>query len=104
MKRTWLPQAGAALLLLGALNPHNPYGYYVLLRWVCCGVFLFLATRAVATKRVEWAWVFGFLAGLYNPIFKVPLGRDLWVLVNMATILVLATSVAVKPLRKEASG
>jgi hypothetical protein len=42
MKQIWLPQVFASGMLLWALNPDNPYGYYILLRWVCCAVFAYL--------------------------------------------------------------
>lgn len=45
MKRIWLPQLVAGLMLLWALNPENPYGYYTLLRWVCCGIFAYLGFK-----------------------------------------------------------
>ena len=33
MKRIWISQAIATVMLLWALNPENPYGYYILLPW-----------------------------------------------------------------------
>lgn len=34
-------------MLLWALYPENPYGYYVLLRLVCCPIFAYLANRPI---------------------------------------------------------
>ncbi len=99
MKKIWLPQVLAVVLLAGALLFDNPYGYYILLRWICCAVFIFLAVRAIQAQVTEWAWVLGVLAGLYNPLIKVPLGRDLWELVNAATLLILAATLIWKPIR-----
>jgi hypothetical protein len=98
MKRTWIPQTVAVLMLLWALNPGNPYGYYVLLRWVCCGVFIFLATQAVAFGVQSWAWTYGIMAGVYNPILRIHLNREIWSVVNVVTIIVAVVSVfALKP-------
>jgi HEAT repeat protein len=80
-------------MLLWAFNPHNPYGYYILLRWVCCGVFAYLAFQAVSRRKIGWAWVFGISAVVYNPIIRVHLTRGMWEVVNVATLGVLAVSV-----------
>ena len=93
MKKIWIPQTVATLTLTCRSTPGNPYGYYVLLRWVCCGVFIFLATRAAALGVQEWAWTFGIMAGVYNPILRVHLNREIWSVVNVATMIVAVASV-----------
>jgi len=79
-------------LLLWALWPHNPYGYYVLLRWICCAAFMYLALRAVRGESAAWAWIFGTAAGIYNPILRVHLTRPIWSVVNVLTIVFLIAS------------
>jgi hypothetical protein len=64
----WLVVAG--LLVFAAVERH-PYSYYTLLRWICCPVFAYSAFAAYEKNRVLWVWVFGVLAALYNPIFRV---------------------------------
>jgi ABC-type xylose transport system permease subunit len=93
--RIWIPQAIATIVLLWALNPDNPYGYYILLRWVCCGIFLFLLTKAVDLRVGGWAWVFGVMAGVYNPILRVHLNRDMWSVLNVITIIVTLVSIRI---------
>ena len=93
MRRIWVPQLVAALMLLWALNPENPYGYYILLRWVCCGIFAYLAFRAVEHGHQSWVWVLGITAAVYNPILRVPLTRELWSVVNVVTIGIAVASV-----------
>src|SRR2546428_617570 len=66
--------------------PGNPYGYYVLLRWVCCPLFAYLAVRASDLRREAWMWIFAVLAVVYNPIFRVHATRDFWTLVNVGTV------------------
>ena len=73
-----------ALMLVAALGPW-PYGYYVLLRLVVC-----LASVAVAWRLRERSgplmWSFVALAILYNPVVKVPLGREIWMVVNIISL------------------
>jgi len=59
MKRIWIPQIIATLMLIWALNPDNSYGYYILLRWVCCGIFAYLAFQALEIEKQGWVWVLG---------------------------------------------
>lgn len=84
--RIWIPQAIASGLLLLALNPSNPYGYYVLLRIICCACFVYLAYRAHHLGRTEWIWIFSVTAAVYNPLIRIHLTREFWSAVNIATI------------------
>lgn len=92
-RRIWIPQVVTCVMLLWALSPANPYGYYVLLRWVCCAVFAYLAVCAHRQKLQGWVWVLGITAALYNPFVPAHLGREVWTLVNLATIAVAVGSV-----------
>jgi hypothetical protein len=49
-------------------------------------VFAYSAFAAYEKKRVLWVWVFGVLAALYNPIFRVHLDRSTWIGVNWFTV------------------
>jgi len=93
IKLIYIPQVIVSIMLLWALYPGNPYGYYVLLRWVCCGVFAYLAIQALNQEKQEWVWILAITAIIYNPIFRVHLGRDIWSVVNVATIGVAIASV-----------
>jgi hypothetical protein len=93
MRRTWIPQVIAILMLLWALNPNNPYVYYTLLRWVCCGIFAYQAFQAFERKMQGWVWILGITALFYNPFFRVHLNRELWSVVNVVTIIILITSI-----------
>ena len=93
-KRIWVPQVIVVIGLLGALNP-NPYGYYVLLRLLCSGVFVFLTLRALEDGNERWAWILGITAVIYNPILRVHLTRDIWSVINLLTIGVAIKSIFV---------
>ena len=87
-------------MMAWALFPENPYGYYVLLRLVCCPLLVFLFFLNIAmikvirpveypTDLVGWPGVFVVSAILYNPIIQVHLNRGIWNFLNIATILIL---------------
>lgn len=78
--------AVAVALLAWAMMPINPYGYYMFLRVVICGVLAYLAWRALDGKESGWVFLFGFGAILYNPIATVSLTRGLWTVINLLTI------------------
>ncbi len=95
MRKIWIPQAIASLMLLWALNPANPYGYYILLRWVCCGAFAYLAFQAFAQEKQGWVWILGVTAAVYNPVLRVHLTREIWSVLNVITIGIAIASVFV---------
>ena len=93
MKRVWVPQLVAVFMLLWALNSENPYSYYILLRWVCCPIFAYLAFRGHEFGQRDWVWVMGVTAAVYNPILRVHLTREIWSVVNVVTIGIALASV-----------
>ena len=76
----------AAAMLVSAAVERHPYSFYTLLRWICCPIFAYSALAAYEKNRVLWVWVFGVLAALYNPIFRVHLDRSTWIGVNWFTV------------------
>jgi hypothetical protein len=79
----WLVAAG---MLVSAAVARHPYSFYTLLRWICCSIFAYSAFSAHEKNRVLWVWVFGALAALYNPIFRVHLDRSTWIGVSWFTV------------------
>lgn len=79
-------------MLAWALVPINPYGYYILIRWVACAVFVYLAISAHRNSESGWVLLFVLSAGLYNPIIRVHLGRPIWLIVNIISICLLSAS------------
>jgi hypothetical protein len=75
------------IVLLIALAPGHPYGYFIFLRWVvCAGALLFVAVFH-GHHLHRWMYGFGFIAILYNPIIRIHLTRDIWLLLNVLTVL-----------------
>ena len=84
-----VPQLICGIMLLWALNPGNPYGYYVLLRIVLCAACAYIAMRAAEIGKTNWTWILGVTAVIYNPLIRIHLTRQLWSVINVATILLL---------------
>lgn len=83
----------AAILLFLALFS-MPYGYYILLRFVVCGVSAYGTYFAVKFKRNAWAWTFGIIAILFNPIIPIHLDKDTWAVIDVAVAGILLVSLS----------
>jgi Family of unknown function (DUF6804) len=43
-------------------------------------------------KRLAWAWIFGILAALFNPLVPIYLQRATWQIIDSAAIGVIVTA------------
>lgn len=73
-----------AVLLLLCLAP-MPYGYYQLVRFVAMLVFAYLAYCHFKSEEGGLGFLFVALALLFQPFFKIALGRTLW---NIMDVLI----------------
>ena len=89
----------AILLFLCLLN--MPYGYYELVRFVAMIVFVYLAYEANRGKKQTEVIVYIGLALLFQPFFKIALGRGLWNVVDVVVGLGLIISLFRKPKRED---
>lgn len=80
-------------MLLYALNPDNPYSYYVVMRVIVCAAYAYLCVKAISVKANNWAWILGVQAFVYNPIIPLNLDRETWSVINIVTILVTACNI-----------
>lgn len=71
----------AVLLLLCLAD--MPYGFYQLVRVAAAGVFAYLSYDYFKSKKDGMGFVFAALALLFQPFFKVALGRTMWNLVDV---------------------
>ena len=78
-----------SMVALGVALLPLPYAYYMLLRVAMCGVFAYLAYTASQSNEQGLAWVLGITAAIYNPFAPLHLGREVWTVVNLATIALL---------------
>ena len=77
----------SALLLL-CLVP-MPYGFYQLVRFLAMVVFCVMAYQYYNQKNETLAVVFGALALLFQPLFKIVLGRVLWNVIDVVVAIFL---------------
>ena len=87
MNIKWPSITTGVLLLLGILNGW-PYGFYIILRWVVCGVAIFNTVGFSKSKLTGWVFVFGALAFLFNPLFPVYLNKSSWVGIDLISAIV----------------
>lgn len=65
-----------------------PYGYYMLLRLLLCGISLFLWLGAGLELQDWQRWALGVSGVVYNPLIPIRLGeKGLWVIVNVASVV-----------------
>lgn len=62
-----------------------PYGYYQLLRFFICGVSLYSVSLNYEEKNMKWLWIFGSIAILFNPFFKIHFEKELWRIIDLIT-------------------
>ena len=80
-----IPQIFIIILLLNAFA-YNPYSYYIFLRWAIFLVMLFNLYNYI--KRMDKSFfVFVAILIIYNPIRPVHLTREIWSVINLATII-----------------
>lgn len=79
MKQVYLILAALMLLCLAPM----PYGYFQLVRFLATLFFGVMAYRYYQ-ERTEWlAYTFGTLALLFQPFYKIALGRTVWNVVDV---------------------
>ena len=96
MKKMWIPQIILILICLLAYNPNNPYNYYIVLRWVCSVVFIFLALYYFGQGYLTIGFICCVGLIVYNPILKITGLRSLWGIVNFLTILFAAATLFIQ--------
>ena len=77
-----------AILLFLCLAP-MPYGYFILVRYVSMVVFGIMAYQYVKENKAALAVTFGTLALLFQPFFKIALGRTMWNIVDVVVAILL---------------
>ncbi len=65
------------------------YGFYQLLRLAVTGYAAWVAVCSAGRFRPKWAWLFGFIAVLYNPWLKISMTRDAHAVENVCTAIVI---------------
>lgn len=86
--KNWSPivKVVVAVLLLLCLAD-MPYGFYQLVRFAAMAAFGYLAYDYFKQKRDGLGVVFVLLALLFQPFFKVSLGRAVWNCVDVVVAI-----------------
>ncbi len=74
-----------------------PYGYYQFVRFAGLIGFAILAYQANQQGRQTEMIIYGGLALLFQPFFKIALGRELWNIVDVVVGIGLLISIFMKP-------
>jgi len=86
-----VPALVATMMLFVAIA-ELPYGYYQILRWIVCGVGVYIAYMAYRRGKVWATWVFGLIAALFNPIVPVHLTKAIWQPIDIVCALIFCSS------------
>jgi hypothetical protein len=86
---------GLAILLFLCLAD-MPYGYYQFVRFIGLVGFAILAYQANQQNNQTEAIIYGALALLFQPFFKISLGRELWNVIDVVVGLGLLVSIFFK--------
>ena len=82
-----------------------PYGYYQVMRFVICGCCGYVAYQEyTASKWQLWVVVFLAIAILYTPFFRIHFTREIWGILNVATMAVLICAVAMNSKKSKECG
>ncbi len=73
-----------------------PYWYYQFVRFAGLVGFAFLAYQAYKQGRQAEMLIYGGLALLFQPFFKIALGRQIWNKVDVVVGIVLLISIFIK--------
>jgi hypothetical protein len=84
----------ACLFILCLLK--MPYGFYQLVRFLAFAGFCYLAYEANEQNNKNMTFVFIGLALLFQPFFKIALGRELWNVIDVILAVILLASVFTK--------
>ena len=82
----------SAGMLLWALSEPTEF-YLILLRSVVCGVALYSIYRSIAAEKFGWAWLFGGIAILFNPLIPINLPAGIWIPIRIIVALLFVESI-----------
>ena len=74
-----------------------PYGYYQFVRLAGLIGFAILAYQSHGQGRQTEMFIYGGLALLFQPFFKIALGREIWNIVDVVVGIGLLISMFMKP-------
>jgi FtsH-binding integral membrane protein len=88
-----IPSIISIIMILFAIPKGLSYDYYVILRWVICGLSIYVAYTSYEWKQIFWVWIFGAVAVLFNPIIPVYLNKEIWIVFDIVVIAIFLLSI-----------
>ena len=79
---------GLAIALLVCLFP-MPYGYYTIVRFAAMIIFGCMSVLFYREEKIPLCVIAGSLALLFQPFFKIVLGRTIWNVVDVIVAIAL---------------
>ena len=76
----------SGFLMLLAIIGSWPYGFYTFLRIVIFAISIYMVINLIQSDLIGFAWGYGFIGFLFNPLIPFHLGRDIWLIVNWITL------------------
>lgn len=92
LKNNWFKFIAVAFLLYALAD--SPYIYYQFLRWAVMIIAGYTAYVAYNSQKIGWAWVFGIVAVLFNPIFPFYLSKDSWQFIDVVVAVLFLVSLS----------
>lgn len=83
MNKFYLPLATILLLCLAPM----PFGYFQLVRFLATLAFGVMAYRFYRDRKEVLTYTFGVLALLFQPFYKIALGRTIWNVVDLVVAI-----------------
>ena len=74
-----------------------PYGYFQFVRLLALVGFCILAYHSNQQGRTIEMIIYAVLALLFQPVFKIALGREMWNVVDVIVGIALIISIFIKP-------
>ena len=77
-----------------------PYGFYELVRFIALVGFVILAYKANEQQKQTEMIIYGGLALLFQPFFKIALGREIWNVVDVVVGIGLIGNLIINKIKK----
>ncbi len=88
-----IPIVISIIMLLLAIPPIWPYGYYTLLRLVVCGTAVYIVWNTKKLNKKRWMWIMGFIALLFNPLIPIYLDKATWSFIDLVVAIIFIVSI-----------
>ena len=70
-----------------------PYSYYEFIRFIALVAFIYLSYKSYEEGNKSLCFIYAALAILFQPLFKIYLGRTLWNIVDVIVALFLIATI-----------